>query len=134
MVTARFCVCGVGPQAIDRTVDEALRRAGVLAEGEQEDGKAGAALGARLTAVAVTVGPGLAPCLMVGVRKARHWLDWGSGGVDPPSGRLLDHVMLLAAVVGRPPSSQPTSGSWAPSRQPANTRQPDSESVGTALG
>lgn len=42
--------------AIDATVDEALKRAGVSA--------------AELTAVAVTVGPGLGLCLEVGVRKA----------------------------------------------------------------
>ena len=42
--------------AIDATVEEALRRAGVSA--------------ADLTAVAVTVGPGLSLCLEVGVRKA----------------------------------------------------------------
>ena len=42
--------------AIDRTVDEALRRSGVGAE--------------ELSAVAVTVGPGLSLCLGVGVQKA----------------------------------------------------------------
>ena len=42
--------------AIDRTVEEALRRSGVTA--------------AELSAVAVTVGPGLSLCLGVGVRKA----------------------------------------------------------------
>ena len=44
--------------AIDRTVEECLLKAGV-GEG-----------GAKLSGVAVTVGPGLAICLMVGVRKA----------------------------------------------------------------
>jgi len=43
-------------KAIDATVDEALRRAGISA--------------AELSAVAVTVGPGLSLCLEVGVRKA----------------------------------------------------------------
>mmetsp|Transcript_156378 Transcript_156378/g.501665 ORF Transcript_156378/g.501665 Transcript_156378/m.501665 type:complete len:680 (-) Transcript_156378:65-2104(-) len=43
-------------KAIDATVEEALERAGVAA--------------AELTAVAVTVGPGLGMCLEVGVRKA----------------------------------------------------------------
>lgn len=43
-------------KAIDTTVEEALKRAGVAA--------------ADLTAVAVTVGPGLGLCLEVGVRKA----------------------------------------------------------------
>ncbi len=42
--------------AIDATVDEALRRAGICAS--------------QLSAVAVTVGPGLSLCLEVGVRKA----------------------------------------------------------------
>ena len=44
-------------QAIDGTVEEALKRAGI-------EGCEG------LTAVAVTVGPGLGPCLQVGVKKA----------------------------------------------------------------
>jgi len=45
-------------KAIDETVEEALRRAGVPV--------------AELTGVAVTVGPGLGLCLEVGVRKALH--------------------------------------------------------------
>lgn len=45
-------------KAIDETVEEALRRAGLSA--------------AELTGVAVTVGPGLGLCLEVGVRKALH--------------------------------------------------------------
>lgn len=44
--------------AIDRVVDEALRKAGLTAE--------------QLDAVAVTVGPGLSMCLKVGVMKARQ--------------------------------------------------------------
>ena len=43
-------------KAIDATVEEAMRRAGVSA--------------AQLSAIAVTVGPGLSLCLDVGVRKA----------------------------------------------------------------
>ncbi|CAE7942375.1 GCP1 [Symbiodinium sp. KB8] len=45
-------------QAIDGTVEEALQRAGVAASD--------------ISAVAVTVGPGLGLCLEVGVRKALH--------------------------------------------------------------
>lgn len=45
-------------KAIDETVEEALRRAGISA--------------AELSGVAVTVGPGLGLCLEVGVRKALH--------------------------------------------------------------
>lgn len=45
-------------QAIDDTIDQALQKAGLY-------GAANA-----LTAIAVTVGPGLGPCLQVGVRKA----------------------------------------------------------------
>ncbi|CAJ1446727.1 unnamed protein product [Effrenium voratum] len=45
-------------KAIDETVEEALRRAGVAPS--------------ELSAVAVTVGPGLGLCLEVGVRKALH--------------------------------------------------------------
>ena len=44
--------------AIDRVVEQALARAGITAS--------------QLDAVAVTVGPGLALCLRVGVAKARH--------------------------------------------------------------
>ena len=45
-------------RAIDGTVDQALKRAGM-------EGDTGG-----LTAIAVTVGPGLGPCLQVGVKKA----------------------------------------------------------------
>jgi hypothetical protein len=57
-------------EAIDGTVEEALRRAGVTAgaPSPQVGEAAGSAVG--LTAIAVTVGPGLGPCLQVGVKKA----------------------------------------------------------------
>jgi hypothetical protein len=55
-------------EAIDQVVDEALQRAGVQPE--------------QLSAVAVTVGPGLALCLRVGALKVRpvqlgtRWRNW----------------------------------------------------------
>jgi N6-L-threonylcarbamoyladenine synthase len=45
-------------QAIDGTIDEALAKAGMGSSAQA------------LTAIAVTVGPGLGPCLQVGVKKA----------------------------------------------------------------
>ena len=56
-------------EAIDGTVEEAMRRAGVTAP-EAGGGGEAKAQGTALTAVAVTVGPGLGPCLQVGVKKA----------------------------------------------------------------
>jgi tRNA A37 threonylcarbamoyltransferase TsaD/tRNA A37 threonylcarbamoyladenosine biosynthesis protein TsaE len=74
-------------EAIDGTVEEALRRAGMVPppaaaaaaaaataagqEKEREEGGGGGGDGCQgLTAIAVTVGPGLGPCLQVGVKKA----------------------------------------------------------------
>lgn len=56
-------------EAIDGTVEEAMRRAGV-APPEAEGGGEAKTQGTALTAIAVTVGPGLGPCLQVGVKKA----------------------------------------------------------------
>ena len=83
-------------EAIDATVDEALRRAGVSA--------------AELTAIAVTVGPGLSMCLEVGVRKAlqlsaRHRLPL-----------LRVHHMEAHAMVTwlPPPAAAPTAAAPPP--------------------
>ena len=93
-------------EAIDATVDEALRRAGVSA--------------AELTAIAVTVGPGLSMCLEVGVRKAlqlsaRHRLPL-----------LRVHHMEAHAMVTwlPPPAAAPTAAAPTAAAAPPPPRPP----------
>ncbi|CAE7336040.1 GCP1 [Symbiodinium natans] len=88
-------------QAIDGTVDEALRRAGV-ATGD-------------ISAVAVTVGPGLGLCLEVGVRKAIHI----AAEHRLPLVRV-HHMEAHMMVTRLPPPAEASETS-----RPADPRQPD---------
>lgn len=88
--------------AIDETVQEALRRAGVAP--------------AELSAVAVTVGPGLGLCLEVGVRKALQI----AAAHDLPLVRV-HHMEAHTLVTRLPPAAagQPTAEQPTPALSPA---------------
>ncbi|CAK0896305.1 unnamed protein product [Prorocentrum cordatum] len=87
--------------AIDKTVEEALRRAGVAP--------------AELSAVAVTVGPGLGLCLEVGVRKALQI----AAAHDLPLVRV--HHMEAHTLVTRLP---PAAAGQPAAEQPAKALSP----------
>lgn len=106
-------------EAIDATVDEALRRAGVSASD--------------LTAIAVTVGPGLSLCLEVGVKKAialsamyqlplvrcHHmeahamvtWLPSAAAAAQPPAPLALASPSAPPPTANLPAERPPTSAS-----------------------
>ena len=98
-------------EAIDGTVEEALRRAGVTPGAPGTQG-GDAAAGARgLTAIAVTVGPGLGPCLQVGVKKAYEL----ASRYSLPIVRV--HHMEAHAMVTRLPAQHSTAPALAESQQ-----------------
>lgn len=96
-------------EAIDGTVEEALRRAGIKTTGaEVDDTSKVNASASGLTAIAVTVGPGLGPCLQVGVKKAYEL----ASRYSLPIVRV--HHMEAHAMVTRLPA-QPSTTTTVPS-------------------